>query len=169
MIIFLEMGSLKSFGVLFIPMMDSLECSAAELGTVIGMSNSIGVIIAPITGNLAKRYGSRVCVMTGGTLLFVGYLASAFTWNIFQLTITLGITTGNCLYGLGEISGSIAAGLFYDLTRSYDLAFVGLGIVNVVMMVLMLMDGVISDVVSTIDYQLLIMLSAFTKVCFESF
>ena len=45
MIIFLEMGSLKSFGVLFIPMMDSLECSAAELGTVIGMSNSIGVII----------------------------------------------------------------------------------------------------------------------------
>ena len=45
MIIFLEMGSLKSFGVLFNPMMDSLECSAAELGTVIGMSNSIGYII----------------------------------------------------------------------------------------------------------------------------
>ena len=45
MIIFLEMGSLKSFGVLFNPMMDSLECSAAELGTVIGMSNSIGFII----------------------------------------------------------------------------------------------------------------------------
>ncbi|XP_033644583.1 monocarboxylate transporter 7-like isoform X2 [Asterias rubens] len=88
------MGSLKSFGVLFNPMMDSLECSAAELGTVIGMSNSIGFIIAPITGNLAKRYGSRVCVTTGGFLLFVGYLASAFTWNIFQLTITLGITTG---------------------------------------------------------------------------
>ncbi|XP_033645185.1 monocarboxylate transporter 7-like [Asterias rubens] len=94
MIIFLEMGSLKSFGVLFNPMMDSLECSAAELGTVIGMSNSIGFIIAPITGNLARRYGSRVCVTTGGFLLFVGYLASAFTWNIFQLTITLGLTTG---------------------------------------------------------------------------
>ncbi|XP_033644637.1 monocarboxylate transporter 7-like [Asterias rubens] len=94
MIIFLEMGSLKSFGVLFNPMMDSLECSAAEVGTVIGMSNSIGYIIAPITGNLARRYGSRVCVTTGGCLLFVGYLASVFTWNIFQLTITLGLTTG---------------------------------------------------------------------------
>ena len=34
-------------------------------------------------------------------------------------------------------------GLLYDLTGRYDLAFVVLGIVNIVMMVLMLVDGVI--------------------------
>ncbi len=45
MIVFLEMGSLKSFGVLFNPIMDSLQCSAAELGTAIGLSNSIGFIV----------------------------------------------------------------------------------------------------------------------------
>ena len=42
---FLEMGTLKSFGVLFNPMLESMQCSTAELGAVLGMPHSLALII----------------------------------------------------------------------------------------------------------------------------
>ena len=42
---FLEMGTLKSFGVLFNPMLESMQCSTAKLGAVLGMSHSLAFII----------------------------------------------------------------------------------------------------------------------------
>ncbi|XP_038071642.1 monocarboxylate transporter 12-like [Patiria miniata] len=91
-IFFVEFGTLKSFGVLFNPMQDSLQCSTAQLGTVVGMTHSLGLILAPLTGNIARTIDSRLCVMVGGGLLFVGFLATAFVNNIYQLAITLSLT-----------------------------------------------------------------------------
>ena len=73
MIIFLEMGTLKSFGVLFNPMQESLQCTAAQLGAVIGMANSIGYIIGMYRSPVTQPRVSRVRV-AGYRLLVVYYV-----------------------------------------------------------------------------------------------
>ncbi|XP_022096938.1 monocarboxylate transporter 13-like [Acanthaster planci] len=89
---FIEMGTVKSFGVLFNPMQESLLSSTAQLGTVLGMTHSLGLLLAPLTGNIARTFDHRLCVITGGGLLFVGCFVSAFVHNVYQLAITLTIT-----------------------------------------------------------------------------
>ena len=54
------------------------------------------LVTAPVTGNIARRYGSRICVVIGGVLLVIGLLASAFVPNVQLLAVTLG-TAGNHL------------------------------------------------------------------------
>ncbi|XP_071799592.1 monocarboxylate transporter 13-like [Asterias amurensis] len=120
MVMFLELGVMKSLGVLFNPMLESLECTAGQLGVVIGLGNSIGYIISPITVNFSRCYGTRVCMMIGSVFLLVGYLTSAFVTNVFQLSVTIGITTG---VGMGMSNIPQLVVLVDTFTTQFPLVF----------------------------------------------
>ena len=65
---------------------------------VVGMSFGLTLLIAPLANYLSKRYHFKVPMVLGISLFSGAYLAAAFTTQIWQLFVTIGVASG---FGLG--------------------------------------------------------------------
>jgi MFS family permease len=123
---------------------------AANITAAIGGSSIIGRIVL---GNIADRIGNRKALIIGFMLMAVPMFCLIFAreiWTFFLLAIVFGIGYGDCVasesplvasvFGLksiglilgilsgaftfGAAAGPVVAGYIFDITASYELAFI---------------------------------------------
>lgn len=54
-------------------------------------------LTAPLSTILTNRFGHRLVVMGGGLLISVGMIAASFSQRVYQMYISIGIVSGECL------------------------------------------------------------------------
>ena len=57
-----------------------------------------GVIIGPIGSELSDRFGYRAVTMTGGFLLYIGFVLCSLATKLFHVYLTFGIIGGMNIY-----------------------------------------------------------------------
>ncbi|KAL7631009.1 UNVERIFIED_CONTAM: hypothetical protein RMT77_018703 [Armadillidium vulgare] len=96
----LTAGYLKSFGIICNSVLDEFpDTSGSEAGLMMGLLVACGTIPAPFTGALGIKFGSRISIMIGAILCFVGLSLSYFCTSVWQLSLMLGgmMGMGICL------------------------------------------------------------------------
>jgi MFS family permease len=63
----------------------------SSIATVNGVATFIGFLIAPYVGRLADRMGYRNVTWIGGFTMFVGFMTSSLTNQLWQLYLTYGV------------------------------------------------------------------------------
>ncbi|KAM4716581.1 LOW QUALITY PROTEIN: solute carrier family 16 member 6b [Anableps anableps] len=87
-------GVLKTLGVFLQDLMEEFKESNSRVSWVISISVFIFAFTAPLASLLSNRFGYRPVVMTGGFLMSVGMISSAFTNSIDKMYITIGMISG---------------------------------------------------------------------------
>ena len=69
-------GGVQSYGfsVFFLPLRESLGISAASAALIFSLSRAEGAVEGPLAGYLIDRYGSRVMIAIGASIMAAGYL-----------------------------------------------------------------------------------------------
>lgn len=92
-------GGIFSYGfsVFFLPMRESLGISAASASLIFALSRAEGAIEGPFAGYLIDRFGARIMLAIGATLMGVGFLLLAMAQSylavmlIYLLVISVGV------------------------------------------------------------------------------
>ncbi|XP_070712198.1 solute carrier family 16 member 6b isoform X1 [Pempheris klunzingeri] len=87
-------GIIKSLGVFLQDLMKEFGESNSRVSWVISICVFIFTFTAPLSTMLSNRFGTRPVVMTGGFLISLGTISSAFTNSINEMYITIGIVSG---------------------------------------------------------------------------
>ncbi|KAM4635216.1 solute carrier family 16 member 6b isoform 1-T2 [Polymixia lowei] len=87
-------GTIKSLGIFLQDLMDEFGESNSRVSWVISICVFILTFTAPLSTVLSNRFGYRPVVMTGGFLISLGTITSAFTKSINEMYITIGIVSG---------------------------------------------------------------------------
>ncbi|KAG7236401.1 hypothetical protein INR49_000979 [Caranx melampygus] len=87
-------GTIKSLGVFLQDLMEEFGESNSRVSWVISICVFIFTFTAPLSTLLSNRFGYRPVVMTGGFLISLGTITSAFTNSINDMYITIGIISG---------------------------------------------------------------------------
>ncbi|XP_057673539.1 monocarboxylate transporter 7-like [Corythoichthys intestinalis] len=87
-------GILKSLGIFLQDLMKEFKESNSRVSWVISICVFIFTFTAPLSTILSNRFGHRPVVMTGGFLVSLGTITSAFTNSINEMYITIGIVSG---------------------------------------------------------------------------
>ncbi|KAL7638058.1 UNVERIFIED_CONTAM: hypothetical protein RMT77_011683 [Armadillidium vulgare] len=96
----LTAGYIKSFGIIYNSVIVQFpDTSGAEAGLMMGLLVGCRAILAPLAGALGVKFGSRISLILGTILCFVGLISSYFCTSVWQLSLTLGamIGMGVCL------------------------------------------------------------------------
>ncbi|XP_070558554.1 monocarboxylate transporter 13-like [Ptychodera flava] len=91
---FFMRGTVSSLGVLFIAFVEHYGKGSGATSWVQSMYGSLGLALGPVAAALAKRFGHRRVVMTGGILAFTSLMLGSFASNIWQLALTVGTLHG---------------------------------------------------------------------------
>ncbi|XP_078140736.1 solute carrier family 16 member 6b [Centroberyx gerrardi] len=87
-------GTIKSLGVFLQDLMEEFGESNSRVSWVISICVFILTFTAPLSTVLSNQFGYRPVVMTGGFLISLGTISSAFTNSINEMYITIGIVSG---------------------------------------------------------------------------
>ncbi|KAJ3600563.1 hypothetical protein NHX12_031544 [Muraenolepis orangiensis] len=87
-------GTIKSLGVFLQDLMEEFGESNSRVSWVISICVFVLTFTAPLSTVLSNRFGYRPVVMTGGVLISLGTISSAFTNSINQMYITIGVVSG---------------------------------------------------------------------------
>ncbi|CAL8271908.1 unnamed protein product [Lota lota] len=87
-------GTIKSLGVFLEDLMEEFGESNSRVSWVISICVFILNFTAPLSTVLSNRFGYLPVVMTGGVLISLGTITSAFTNSINQMYITIGVVSG---------------------------------------------------------------------------
>uniref|UniRef100_A0A3B5AHE0 Monocarboxylate transporter 7 n=1 Tax=Stegastes partitus TaxID=144197 RepID=A0A3B5AHE0_9TELE len=87
-------GTLKSLGVFLEDLMQEFGESNSRVSWIISICVFVFTFTAPLSTVLSNRFGYRPVVMTGGFLISLGTISSAFTNSISEMYITTGIVSG---------------------------------------------------------------------------
>ncbi|XP_037071257.1 monocarboxylate transporter 13-like [Pollicipes pollicipes] len=108
-------GTVKSFGLINLRIIEMFNVSASETAVVTGMLLTTSLMISPLVGALCQRFTCRQCATFGGLLCFVGFCLSSLATSILQLCFTIGLLVG---IGCGFITTpSILIATHYFPTR----------------------------------------------------
>lgn len=84
-------GVIKSLGVFLQDLMEEFGESNSRVSWVISICVFVFAFSAPLSTMLSNRFGYRPVVMTGGFLISLGTITSAFTSSVTEMYITTGI------------------------------------------------------------------------------
>ncbi|XP_071390353.1 solute carrier family 16 member 6b [Centroberyx affinis] len=87
-------GTIKSLGVFLQDLMEEFGESNSRVSWVISICVFVLTFTAPLSTVLSNQFGYRPVVMTGGFLISLGTISSAFTNSINEMYITIGIVSG---------------------------------------------------------------------------
>lgn len=87
-------GVIKSLGVFLQDLMEEFGESNSRVSWVISICVFVFAFSAPLSTMLSNRFGYRPVVMTGGFLISLGTITSAFTSSVTEMYITTGIVAG---------------------------------------------------------------------------
>ncbi|XP_006815785.1 monocarboxylate transporter 12-like [Saccoglossus kowalevskii] len=90
----LSSGSIMSFGVIYVALLDAFGESRAKTALVGTLTYMVMALVNPYTGALSDRFGHRPVVVCGGVIASVSLMLSSFSTSLTQMYITFGVMTG---------------------------------------------------------------------------
>jgi MFS family permease len=117
-------GGIQSYGfsVFFLPLRDSLGISSASASLIFSLSRAEGAIEGPLIGYLIDRFGARVMIAVGASVMATGYilLAGADSY-VMVLIIYLGVISVGFNCGFGHATLALVNSWFIR-RRSFAMA-----------------------------------------------
>ena len=89
-----EGGTKNSEAVFFNALKVAFGSSATLTSAVFGLAGLTGALSAPLLGALLDRWGARIIFPLAGAFILVGWLASSYATDLWQLFIFYGIFAG---------------------------------------------------------------------------
>jgi len=88
-------GLVKSYGVLYVEIMETFPSSTATVASWIpAILSALCLVLAPLSSALCQRFSCRSVVFVGGIFCSLGMVLSYFATNLLHLLFTFGILTG---------------------------------------------------------------------------
>ncbi|ELU11768.1 hypothetical protein CAPTEDRAFT_198912 [Capitella teleta] len=109
--------AVKSFGLLFVEIVEKFGSSSAATSWITSLSQCLALMLSPVASTLAAIYGTRRVVFIGGLLIPAGFILSIFAMSrefyYFSYGLFVGIGTT-----LAYSPSIILIGLYSDKRRS---------------------------------------------------
>lgn len=111
-------GLVKSYGVLYVEIMETFKDSSASVASWIpAILSCLCLALAPVTSILCQKYSCRAVVFIGGLFCALGLTTSYFATSLIHLFFTFGILTG-IGGGLSTTPGIIIVSQYFDKHRA---------------------------------------------------
>ncbi|CAK9809867.1 Monocarboxylate transporter 9 [Anthophora plagiata] len=111
-------GLVKSYGVLYVEVMETFKDSSASVASWIpAILSCLCLALAPVTSMLCQKYSCRAVVFVGGLFCALGLTISYFATNLIHLFFTFGVLTG-IGGGLSTTPGIILVSQYFDKHRA---------------------------------------------------
>ncbi|XP_050451577.1 monocarboxylate transporter 13 isoform X1 [Cataglyphis hispanica] len=118
-------GLVKSYGVLYVEVMETFKDSSASVASWIpAILTCLCLALAPITSMLCQKYSCRTVVFVGGLFCALGLITSYFATRLIHLFFTFGVLTG--LLNFNYVFSFIDQTTLH-LTLSRKKNFIGIG------------------------------------------
>ncbi|XP_012349300.1 monocarboxylate transporter 12 [Apis florea] len=111
-------GLMKSYGVLYVEVMETFKDSSASVASWIpAILSCLCLALAPVTSMLCQKYSCRAVVFVGGLFCALGLTISYFATSLIHLFFTFGVLTG-IGGGLSTTPGIILVSQYFDKHRA---------------------------------------------------
>ncbi|XP_017752389.1 PREDICTED: monocarboxylate transporter 12 isoform X2 [Eufriesea mexicana] len=111
-------GLMKSYGVLYVEVMETFKDSTASVASWIpAILSCLCLALAPVTSMLCQKYSCRAVVFVGGLFCALGLTISYFATSLIHLFFTFGVLTG-IGGGLSTTPGIILVSQYFDKHRA---------------------------------------------------
>ncbi|XP_017788101.1 PREDICTED: monocarboxylate transporter 12 [Habropoda laboriosa] len=111
-------GLMKSYGVLYVEVMETFKDSSAAVASWIpAILSCLCLALAPVTSMLCQKYSCRAVVFVGGLFCALGLTISFFATSLIHLFFTFGVLTG-IGGGLSTTPGIILVSQYFDKHRA---------------------------------------------------
>ncbi|XP_076754965.1 monocarboxylic acid transporter silnoon isoform X1 [Xylocopa sonorina] len=111
-------GLVKSYGVLYVEVMETFKDSSASVASWIpAILSCLCLALAPVTSMLCQKYSCRSVVFIGGLFCALGLTLSYFATRLIHLFFTFGVLTG-IGGGLSTTPGIILVSQYFDKHRA---------------------------------------------------
>jgi len=116
----------RTFGVIYLVLLERFQESAGKTSLVLAIFNTCRQLFGTVAGMLAERFSCRACVITGGVIMLLGCVISAFATSLFYLYISFGIITG-LGGGLIFAPSYIIVAQYFDKKKGRAMSFATIG------------------------------------------
>ena len=89
-----EGGTKNSEAVFFNALRQSFHSSATYTASIFSLAGLVGALSAPLLGILLDRWGARILFPLAGLCILLGWMASSFVTDLWQMFIFYGIFAG---------------------------------------------------------------------------
>uniref|UniRef100_A0A1Q3FJN0 Putative monocarboxylate transporter n=2 Tax=Culex tarsalis TaxID=7177 RepID=A0A1Q3FJN0_CULTA len=111
-------GLVKSYGVLFVEIMENFPDSSATTASWIpAILSALCLALAPVSSALCQRFSCRAVVITGGVFCSLGLALSYFATSLVHLLFTFGVLTG-IGGGLSTTPGIVIVSQYFEKRRA---------------------------------------------------
>ncbi|XP_046742111.1 monocarboxylate transporter 12 [Diprion similis] len=111
-------GLVKSYGVLYVEVMETFRDSSASVASWIpAILSCLCLALAPVTSMLCQKYSCRSVVFVGGLFCALGLTISYFATSLVHLFFTFGVLTG-IGGGLSTTPGIVIVSQYFDKHRA---------------------------------------------------
>ncbi|XP_022222702.2 uncharacterized protein LOC111074281 isoform X2 [Drosophila obscura] len=111
-------GLVKSYGVLYVEIMETFPSSTATVASWIpAILSALCLVLAPLSSALCQRFSCRAVVFVGGIFCATGMMLSYFATSLVHLLFTFGILTG-IGGGLSTTPGIVIVSQYFDTHRA---------------------------------------------------
>ncbi|KAH8401430.1 hypothetical protein KR009_005445, partial [Drosophila setifemur] len=111
-------GLVKSYGVLYVEIMETFPSSTATVASWIpAILSALCLVLAPLSSALCQRFSCRAVVFVGGIFCAMGMMLSYFATSMLHLLFTFGILTG-IGGGLSTTPGIVIVSQYFDKHRA---------------------------------------------------
>ncbi|XP_017465748.1 PREDICTED: uncharacterized protein LOC108358778 isoform X2 [Rhagoletis zephyria] len=111
-------GLVKSYGVLYVEIMETFPSSTATVASWIpAILSALCLVLAPVSSALCQRFSCRSVVFVGGLFCALGLMLSYFATSLLHLLITFGVLTG-IGGGLSTTPGVVIVSQYFDKHRA---------------------------------------------------
>ena len=112
-----EGGTKNSEAVYFNALKDAFGRSATYTSAVFSLAGLIGAISAPLLGILLDRWGARVLFPLAGLFILVGWIASSYTTDLWQMFILYSVFAGIGHTAISSFSMTATVAPWFPQTR----------------------------------------------------
>ncbi|KAH8324716.1 hypothetical protein KR074_009670 [Drosophila pseudoananassae] len=111
-------GLVKSYGVLYVEIMETFPSSTATVASWIpAILSALCLVLAPLSSALCQKFSCRAVVFVGGIFCAMGMILSYFATSLLHLLFTFGILTG-IGGGLSTTPGIVIVSQYFDKHRA---------------------------------------------------
>nr|XP_049695935.1 monocarboxylate transporter 12-like [Helicoverpa armigera] len=118
MVQFWVAGLFKSYGVLYVEIMETFPDSSESVASWIPAAlSTLCLALAPLSSALCEKYSCRVVVFIGGLFCATGLALSYFSTGLLHLLLSFGVMTG-IGGGLSTTPGIVIVSQYFDKHRA---------------------------------------------------